>query len=182
VGLFVADVMGHGVRSALVVNMLKGVMEQAKGYADHPVEFMSRLNGGLRRILGKSEVHMFATACYVVLDFLRNGFNGDLQKGAALGFFDEVNYNGASCKLSEVDSLLIFTDGIYESSNEYDEEWGKDKLEEAFCSSKEEGIDGVLGEVEALAIDWVGEEGFDDDVCLLSVRMKNREGGDYVAS
>lgn len=202
VGLLVADVMGHGVRSALVVNMIKGVMEKAMDSAAQPGEFLARLNRGLRRILGRSEIHMFATACYVVLDFVedhacmvcaghdapvikwREGCGAEVRfkKGPALGFFDDASYEATCCAVSDFESMLIFTDGIYESTNGADEEWGLERLKSAFHAAKGERMEDVLNEVEAVAESWVGEKGFDDDVCFLGVRVIDGKEGADVAS
>lgn len=202
VGLFMADVMGHGVRSALVVNMIKGVMEKAMDSAEDAGEFMGRLNKGLRRILGRSEVHMFATACYVVLDFdedrawvvcaghdypvvhWRDGVEGAFDptspKGPALGLFDGAGYEAVGCSISDFKCLLMFTDGIYESANADGEEWGLERLEATFLSCCAKGVEVALDKVQSAGAEWVGEKGFDDDVCLLGVSVRN--GGDDASS
>ena len=70
-GFIISDVMGHGVRSALVVSMLRGLIEQQAGSASDTAEFMTGLNEGLTHLLEESGVVLFATAIYGVLD-LRN--------------------------------------------------------------------------------------------------------------
>ena len=67
-GFFVCDVMGHGVRSALIVSMLRGLVEkQVAGDAEVTV-FLTGLNEGLCHLLEESGVALFATAVYGVID------------------------------------------------------------------------------------------------------------------
>ncbi|GAA5495418.1 hypothetical protein Rhal01_01593 [Rubritalea halochordaticola] len=196
VGIFIADVMGHGVRSALVVGMIKGVMEKASSYAGQPAEFMSRLNQGLTRILGRSKIDMFTTACYVVLDFERDHMcivsaghdyplfkwrgeskiTGHESKGPALGLFMQAEYHSVCCSISDVDTMLMYTDGIYESSNINGDEWGIERLEKAYREGGCESMEALLDYIDQRAMAWMGEKGFDDDVCLIGVRMKGANG------
>ena len=67
-GFIVSDVMGHGVRSALVVSMLRGLIEQQASSASDTAEFMTGLNDGLTHLLEESGVVLFATAVYGVID------------------------------------------------------------------------------------------------------------------
>lgn len=51
VGAIVCDVMGHGIRAALIASMLRGLMEQLSHLADNPAAFLSSLNHQLAKIL-----------------------------------------------------------------------------------------------------------------------------------
>ena len=48
-GLLICDVMGHGVRSALVVAMLRGLIEKEQKRSGEPGRFLAGLNAGLAR-------------------------------------------------------------------------------------------------------------------------------------
>lgn len=193
VGLFICDVMGHGVRSALVVSMIRGLMEKAAHHAERPAKFLKKLNYGLCRILGTTDVDMFATASYVVADFEQNALRvacagHDLplmvqkgsddyvsccaEKGPALGFFKEAEYESCVLGLDQIDEVLLYTDGIYESANKQGEEWGKQRFEEGFMEVRSSDEPDELDRMCAKALSWVGGKGFDDDVCLLSLRKK----------
>lgn len=192
IGLFICDVMGHGVRSALVVSMIRGLMEKASSHAEQPAAFLGKLNRGLCRILAPTEVDMFATSCYMVADFnegllhmasaghdfplVVNQAGDDFlevngKKGPALGFFESAVYQSSVVKLDDISEALLFTDGIYESANKAGEDWGREKFNDAFleirgCDSADE-----LDQVCARALSWVKGKGFDDDVCLLTIRV-----------
>ena len=71
-GLFICDVMGHGVRAALVASILRALVNELEPVWKEPSEFMGQLNRALRRILKHTRVPLFASAFYVVAD-LTNG-------------------------------------------------------------------------------------------------------------
>src|SRR5260221_9616022 len=50
-GVFLCDVAGHGVRSALVTAMIRALVEELKPLATNPGHFMSKLNSDLYAIL-----------------------------------------------------------------------------------------------------------------------------------
>jgi sigma-B regulation protein RsbU (phosphoserine phosphatase) len=68
VGIFICDVMGHGVRAALVASTVSALVGQLRDYLGDPSELLSRLNRALRATLGYSEVPVFASAFYLLAD------------------------------------------------------------------------------------------------------------------
>ena len=57
VGVLICDVMGHGVRAALIVAMLRGLLEKQRAQAADPGAFLSGLNEGLASILERAGSH-----------------------------------------------------------------------------------------------------------------------------
>ena len=51
VGVFICDVMGHGVRAALVASTVSALVGQLRDYLGDPGELLSRLNRALRSTL-----------------------------------------------------------------------------------------------------------------------------------
>jgi len=140
VGVLVADVMGHNIRSALITTMMRALMEElAPKYRDAGL-FLMHLNKRLAGILGRMghEV-IYATASYLILDassltcglataahpapILISGGEGDVQvidhpeAGTLLGVFDDSEYKTVTFGLSAGDSMLLYTDGIVEAEN-----------------------------------------------------------------
>ncbi|MFC5051342.1 SpoIIE family protein phosphatase [Rubritalea spongiae] len=192
-GLFICDVMGHGVRSALVVSMIRGLMEKASAYVEQPALYLQKINEGLCRILGPTGVDMFATACYVTVNFnegvvrvasaghddplifAKKGHDlpaSESSSGPALGFFNKAEYHECTYALEYVSELVLYTDGIYESANKAGEEWSKKRLEDAAKNAVESSEGSTLEILCDEAIQWVRGKGFDDDVCLLSCKFK----------
>jgi hypothetical protein len=70
-GIFICDVMGHGVRSALITSMIRGLVEEHVQAAADPGELLTRINRALAVILKQADTTMFATCVYVVADVER---------------------------------------------------------------------------------------------------------------
>ncbi len=66
VGIFICDVMGHGVRAALLTTFLRGLIEELIPVAANPAILLGKMNHGLRSVFGRSGDFLFATACYMV--------------------------------------------------------------------------------------------------------------------
>ena len=67
-GIFICDVMGHGVRAALVVSMLRGLLATQTTKGRQSQQFLEGVNRGLASILKRANVTMFATAFHGVID------------------------------------------------------------------------------------------------------------------
>ncbi|MFC7337716.1 SpoIIE family protein phosphatase [Haloferula chungangensis] len=192
-GLLICDVMGHGVRSALVVAMLRGLMEKQRRSASDPSAYLSGLNNGLSSILERAEATMFATAFYAVVDLnegtihyacaghpgaIVSGSKGVYQiaarkdeRGPGLGLIPKAGFPAQEIPLDQVKRLLLFTDGLIEAENEAGDEFLESGLikaiEDRTGEPLEEMLDGVITTVLAHA------EGhhFGDDVCLLGMEV-----------
>ncbi|MEM9081456.1 MAG: SpoIIE family protein phosphatase [Verrucomicrobiota bacterium] len=194
VGLLICDVMGHGVRAALGGCLLGGLLGQATELADRPGAMLGALNVGLRAFLEKAGVTMFATAFYVVVDYAQGEVRyasaghpagivkgelgatllplGGRGKGPGLGLLDDAEYGTEVFPMDGVKSVLLFTDGIYEVENSAGEAFLQNRLvktvgQVAVDADLEVLLDTILGRVKEFA----SSGGFDDDVCLVGMRL-----------
>jgi phosphoserine phosphatase RsbU/P len=139
-GILIADVTGHGIPAALIASMLKVAFAGQKAYAQHPERVLVGLNEAL---CGKFEEH-FVTAAYLYADLdarivryggaghppllLSSRSNGEArsieQNGFFLGMFPEAIYSSIEIPLQPGDRYLLYTDGLPESRNAADEEFG----------------------------------------------------------
>ena len=78
-GVFICDVAGHGVRSALVTAMIRALAEELKPLATNPGQFLSKLNSDLHAILKHTGTPMLTTAFYLVADWT-NGHDALRQR------------------------------------------------------------------------------------------------------
>ncbi|MGJ8697500.1 MAG: PAS domain-containing protein [Verrucomicrobiaceae bacterium] len=191
-GFFVCDVMGHGVRSALVVSMLRGLIEKQSASADKVGEFLTGLNDGLLHLLEESGVTLFATAVYGVVDltnnFIEMGLAGHASpvavfedgvrqlhppakaRGPALGMVEGIEYGSIRADLTGLKRMICFTDGLLEAENSKGEEFGLERMIEIV----ERGgrLDLLLQKLVAAGSKFTGTEGFEDDVCLLGLEVR----------
>ena len=190
VGLLICDVMGHGVRSALVVSMLRGLLEKSRAQAASPRAFLGGLNDGLCAILQRAGVTMFATAFYGVLDVRKGEFThasaghpgavvcrpGSAprqvgtrreDRGPALGLFANASFPESAAPLGAPSRLLLFTDGVLEAENPEGECFESHLVAEIGRQAGqplELALDALLDAVLAFSSNMT----FDDDVCLLA--------------
>src|SRR5262249_25033779 len=67
-GIFIADVMGHGARSALVTAILRTLLQNLAFDTDNPSQFLGRLNQHFHEIVRESEDTIFVSAFYLIID------------------------------------------------------------------------------------------------------------------
>lgn len=192
-GILICDVMGHGVRSALVVAMLRGLLEKQRRSASDPSAFLGGLNSGLASILDRAGATMFATAFYAVADLgagvlryacaghpgaVATGAGGVQQlaatrkeKGPGLGLIAKAEYPAGEVALSDVSRILLFTDGILEAENEEGEPFLEKRLMETAAACRGETLEEMLDIVLTRVLQYSDGHHFDDDVCLLGMEL-----------
>jgi phosphoserine phosphatase RsbU/P len=67
-GVLICDVMGHGVRAALVAMILRTLVEDLRVQATDPAKFLQELNRGISRILKHTHLSIFVSALYQALE------------------------------------------------------------------------------------------------------------------
>lgn len=192
-GILMCDVMGHGVRASLVVAMIRGLISKELGSASSPEEFLTSLNYGLWHILMKADITMFSTAIYCVIDveagtlslanaghplpILKHNSSYKLldskigKAGMALGLISESNYQSTTLSLSDIDEIILYTDGIYEVINSKDEELGVNSLIE-LLNTDHNRKESTIENLNRIAKDFSHDHQFNDDVCLLGISIK----------
>jgi serine phosphatase RsbU (regulator of sigma subunit) len=145
-GVLIADVTGHGVPAALIASMLKGAFAGQKAHAQHPEQVLASLN---ETLCGKFDAH-FVTAAYLYADLdakivryagaghppllLGSRSTGEArsieQNGLLLGMSPEAVYSSIEIPLRQGDRYLLFTDGLPESTNAKQEEFGASRCKQ----------------------------------------------------
>jgi sigma-B regulation protein RsbU (phosphoserine phosphatase) len=67
-GIFICDVMGHGLRAALITAIIRTLLEELRPMMQNPGRFLSALNLQLRAILERVDEPFIATAFYLTAD------------------------------------------------------------------------------------------------------------------
>ncbi len=191
-GMLICDVMGHGIRAALIASMLRGLMEQVADLADSPARLLSSLNRVLCRIFNQANISMFASACYVyldlegrrltlssaghpapiVIDSENRAFTPSLPRATALGIVDTAIYREAEIELESGMKLMLYTDGLTEAKNEYDDELGCSRLLDYHNEHPPESIQQMLSNSLDTMHQFAGMTPIDDDICILGVSFE----------
>lgn len=191
VGMLICDVMGHGVRAALIASMMRGLMEQVANLADTPALLLSSMNRQMFRIFDKANITMFASACYVYLDLDRRRLTlasaghpapivlssegkpiqPAIPRTPALGLVENAMFRESEILLENGMKLMLYTDGLTEAQNAEGDEIGAPRimnfLQERNPQSIREMIDIALAGVHQ----FTGSKEQDDDICLLGVEF-----------
>ncbi len=199
-GVLICDVMGHGMRSALVTAILRGLVNEWREFAAEPGQFLTRINTSLLDTLQACGTPIFATAFYLVLDtgsgrlrYASAGHPNPLVlrrqqrqvevlrgNGAALGLFRETELATRETVLAAGDSVLLFTDGLYEATGPAGDPFGQERLLAAVRERLDLPAAQLLAELIASVREFTLAGGFDDDVCLVTaelVRVTGRANG-----
>lgn len=195
-GLFVCDVMGHGVRAALGTAMIRALLEGVRALADEPGRLLGEINRELIAILGQASVPVFLSAFYAVIDvttgelrhanaghplplLLRRG-EGVVETltpaggraGPPLGVRDQAVYAVSHLRMQPGDLLAVFTDGLFEAIGPDQEPFGEARLTETFERRLSLPTGRLFDDVLAEVLHFAGGRGFADDVCLVGMEMK----------
>lgn len=194
-GVLIADVMGHGARSALVTAILRAVVRNHVISAGDPGKFLGILNRELHEVIERSHQTLFVTAFFMVLDtrecrahWAVAGHPSPLrarrstgnppqllwtgaQRQPALGLMPEVVYQTSSSPIRVGDVFLLFTDGVVEAENPGGKDFGIQRL----ISTLDEALDGPLAAMPAKIVCEVAafqkRKHHDDDVCVVAVEV-----------
>lgn len=196
VAVFLCDVAGHGVRSALITTMIRALVEDLRHLAHDPGLFMTELNTKLFAILKPGGSTLLTTAFFLVANsatgqmryvnaghpkpFLLRRAVGLVEEiksltqkksQAALGLFEDFTYQSSELKLGANDLVLLFTDGLYEVHAPDQEIYTREMLLSATRHHAQlpasELVDTLIKEVQ----NYGAEQPFEDDVCVVGMEF-----------
>jgi serine phosphatase RsbU (regulator of sigma subunit) len=200
-GIFIADVVGHSIRSALLTGVLRSLILQLQPSARNVSFYMKEMNRQFAEILEPLPDPIFATAFYWVADttsriatyacaghpppYLITRDRARVarlplapQKGAALGLLEDQEYPGETVRLVDGNTFLFFTDGVFECRNAEGEEFGFARLEKVLQANLYKKSAEILEAVMQALAEFSGDAPQEDDICLVAVDVttKRREG------
>lgn len=191
IGIWVADVCGHGVAAALIsvtLSRLLSTLNAPEGGSNMPppdiAEFLNE------RFSWDSETMRYFTFLYGVLNietrvfrYVSAGHPGPLlvsENGTtkilpmsppAIGIFKGPKFSEHRITLAPGDRLFLYTDGITEANNGVGEEFGEDRLIQALANHQKQPLQ---MSVESLLTDltkWREGESPIDDLSLVAFEM-----------
>lgn len=145
IGIIIADIVGKGVPAALLMVMVKSIMQSNIRHLDSPKAAMKKMN----QILCDDPVfNKYVPIFYIILNPKKLSFKfcnaghepailfsqGEFKmldtEGFPLGAWEDSEYEEKEIKLKDGDILAMFTDGITEARNSLGEYYGLDRLKE----------------------------------------------------
>jgi len=196
--VFVCDVAGHGVRSALITAMIRAIVEELKPLAGDPGIFLTKLNNDLCAILQHTGFPLLTTAFYLVADWSTGVMryanaghprplhvrrsarqvlpltNASGKSQPALGLLETTTYQGSSVALSPNDLVLLFTDGLVEVQNAGGELYSQEQLLKDVGQRLNLSAPRLLDDLLKTIGQFGAGLGFTDDVCLVAMELANQ--------
>jgi sigma-B regulation protein RsbU (phosphoserine phosphatase) len=181
----VADVSGKGVPAALLVSTVHACLRILldSGVADLP-GFVARVH---RHLLGFSSTRKFVTLFFAVYDPLRQevryvnaGHNPGLcvskgettllpSGGPPIGILPDAVFREASVGFLPGDTLVLYSDGITEAANSFEEEFGMDRLIALVKEASRESPEALSGRIFGTVSEFTrGVAQYDDQTVLIA--------------
>ena len=189
VGIFLSDVMGHGVSASLITMVLKTLFEMYM-QEKNPDYFLSIINKELCKMFGSTLI--YATGVYLLIDLAHkkllytNAGHPEIilfheeeeelehlnSEGKPLGIYEDSEYKRLEKDLKSGDKILLYTDGLTDVENEKRESFGLERVNEFIQGNKwkssKELINDLLKEVYDFSS---GKEGFKDDINVICLTV-----------
>jgi len=192
----ICDVMGHGVRAALITAMMRAMIETHAAEAVEPGALLTRLNSEFTGILKQTGSLVFVTVFYCVINirggnarFARAGHPPPLHARRssrevqtimlggdpavpAIGIIPNAQFKTTEAELAPGDFLLFFTDGIIEVESKDGNDLGIEGLRQSVRSHLDEPgeslLDSIISDVHKFADSIV----LPDDACLVTAELR----------
>ena len=190
VGLAIADVSGKGVPAALFMMASRTVMKGSAISVRAPGDALGMVNSML---VEDNEAQLFVTVLYAVYDpetgmftYASGGHDAPLlvrpdgssellplTGGIVLGIIPELEYDENIIAVSPGDTLFCYTDGITEAMNPDDEQFGMERMQQAFAETPPRDAQHAVQIMVDAVTAFAGEAIQSDDLtCLALCRLR----------
>ncbi len=187
------DVSGKGVPAALLMARLCSEVRYCLAVSNTPVEAIERLN---RELAGATLNDRFVTFLMCVLDPQQHSLEivnaghlpplrrragtvtklGLAEAGPPLGYDPDQHYASFITPLEEVDTIVLYTDGVSEARSPADTIYGTQRICRLLADGPAE-VEAVAGAILASVDRFVGGRPQADDICLVAFGREGRAGG-----
>ncbi len=187
----VGDVSDKGVSAAMVRASAISTLRFAAEHEDSPRRILEAAN---RRLFHDTFRQMFAAVCLAVFDegtlsmsFTNAGLPKPLllRDGEAfmiewsdngthypLGMIEDTEYHEETMELQPGDLLLLYSDGVTESTNSEGEEFGVRRLRDCLLDCSAENAMDLMMQITSTVQDFRGSTELFDDLTMMVVRVR----------
>lgn len=184
------DVMGHGIAAALLMATARGVLRTRASESGSLGQLLTHVNRQLEADTGGER---FMTMILMVVDASRHAIRWasaghdapivydpqsdaflDLPNinGLPLGLLDDSEYEEAVWDgLGSGHIVLLGTDGIWETRNPSEEEFGKDRLRDIIRAHRDEPSERISEAITDALKHYRGDSHQDDDITFVVVKL-----------
>ena len=190
-GVFISDVMGHGVSAAFVTVFIKTVLAEFQELVDdNPGHLLEILNTRFNDLIS-SRLFMFTTAFCGIIDlnkgelicanaghsfpFLSDEDQqtyypiGDKNTGNGLGIWRESVYETVRYPYDRLSKIFLYTDGVYEAKNPQGEEFTIERLQQLVSECAGQPAAKLIVSVSEAVDTFTANCPKDDDLTLIAI-------------
>lgn len=185
IGFVIGDVSGKGVYAALImVKSMTLIQDYAKQYKD-----LSKVFYEVNNNLCENNIENNFVTCWLgkiniktyELSFVNAGHNPpliklnngdfeymDMQPGLVLAAMEDMPYKTHTVKLTREDMIFLYTDGVTEANDNYEEFYGEERLKAILNKHKNDDLSEIIKSVEEDVAEFCNyEEQFDDTTMFI---------------
>ncbi len=160
VGIVIADASGKGMPAAMLITQIQAMLRSEINNNNSIERALENINNQVAR---SSSAEKFATLFYGIYDSRTRAFeyanaghnypalvrrDGALELlkagGLLIGAFPGAKYDSHVVHLAEADFIFFYTDGLTETMNDSEEEYGEKRLMQALCSLRAADPDEII--------------------------------------
>ena len=190
-GVFISDVMGHGVSAAFVTVFIKTILAEFQELIeDNPGYLLEILNTRFNDLIS-SRLFMFATAFCGIIDLgkeelicanaghsfplLCDGHQqtcyaiGDKNTGNGLGIWRESVYETVRYPFGPLSKIFLYTDGVYEAKSPQGVEFTVERLQKLVSECAAQPAAQLIVSVSEAVDTFTANCPKDDDLTLLAI-------------
>jgi hypothetical protein len=186
-GIFIADVSGHGVGSGIVTSMLKILCQSTEKSINNPSKFLKYINMNLTGIIGNNHVTAFygiidyksneliysnASHCYPILYRKPNDKIIKLKStGGMIGISKKIDYTTKRFEIKKGDILFFFTDGLIDTMNKKGDLFDYGNIYKVLNDFKHTSINNMVNELLKSCYNFSDNKKLDDDITIVCIEI-----------
>ena len=183
--LALGDIGGKGLAAGMWVGHLAGLIRTHTAESSNPEAIVAGVNRDFARLSSVAPLSSLFVARldahFGTLDYCSAGHppalllraNGELETlsegGPVLGVMPEASFDCGSVQLHPGDAMLVCSDGILESFDELEQEFGRSRLEAEFRRAHGGSAEAVLFSVLGAVQDFAAPRPLTDDMTLVLI-------------
>ncbi len=182
--IVVADVSGKGIRAGLFMTMTRSII---RVYCSKYTDVANILKYANKQVYKDSKSGMFVTVFLLIIDtekkeitysnaghltqYLVKKENNEILElrtnGKPLGVIEDAEYQNSTINYEEGEIIVLFSDGITETFNTEDEEYGEDRIKNILKQNIEASSKDIAAAIIDDTIEYRGVRSQFDDITLI---------------
>jgi serine phosphatase RsbU (regulator of sigma subunit) len=190
-GFVIADVSDKGMHAALFMALTRSTLRASTLAAPTPADGLNQAN---RLLCADSTGGMFVTLFYGQIDpaasrmtYVNAGHNPPLlyraakkelteltRTGIVVGFDEAQAYKQRAVRLQRDDFILFYTDGVTESVNAENEQFGEERLRRVILKHRHKSPDEIMRALKQSLGEFTGDIPAFDDVTIVIIKRVSK--------